>query len=193
MILQLLRFGFTCFKKPRKDNMPISLSREIVVNLGSTNTAEVKMMPSSEKSHLDRFILLLTLSFSRFTTHLWASSAILAKKPMVVRFMTYHSHTSYGVNQLHNDTNKCVSSPLSRPLHLWRCLPWGRPRWHDGLLAHLRWRKSQQDDLWGCVSAAAEVGLPAVLPETRVKEPDLWHRKWVQKTKHGSKSSRLLS
>lgn len=110
LILQLLRFGFTCFKKPRKDNMPISLSREIVVNLGLNNTAEVKMMPSSEKSHLDRRILSLTLSFSRFTTHLWASSAILAKNPMVVRFMTYHSHTSYGVNRLHNDANKCVSS-----------------------------------------------------------------------------------
>lgn len=110
LILQLLRFRFTCFKKPRKDNMPISLFREIVVNLGSNNTAEVKMMPSSEKSHFDRRILLLTLSFSRFTTHLWASSAILAKKPMVVRFMTYQSHTLFGVNRLPNDANKCVSS-----------------------------------------------------------------------------------
>lgn len=25
-------------------------------------------------------------------------------------FMTYHSHTSFGVNQLHNEANKCVSS-----------------------------------------------------------------------------------
>lgn len=73
-------------------------------------------------------------------------------------------------------------SLLSRPLHLWGTLPWGWPRWRDGLLAHLwRW-KSQQDDQWGCVPPPAEVSLPAILPETGVEESDLWLRDLAQKT-----------
>lgn len=78
-------------------------------------------------------------------------------------------------------------SLLSRPLHLWGTLPWGWPRWRDGLLAHLwRW-KSQQDDQWGCVPKPAEVSLPAILPETGVEESDLWLRDLAQKHKSGGK------
>lgn len=78
-------------------------------------------------------------------------------------------------------------SLLSRPLHLWGTLPWGWPRWRDGLLAHLwRW-KSQQDDQWGCVPLPAEVSLLAILPETGVEESDLWLRDLAQKRKNGGK------
>lgn len=102
LILQLLRFRFTCLKKPQKDNMAINLSREIVVNLGSDNTAQVKNN-AKFRGKISHFVKhsLLTLSFSRFTTHLLASLAILEKRPMGVSFMTHLSpRTFLGVNHL---------------------------------------------------------------------------------------------
>lgn len=65
-------------------------------------TSKKKLCQIQRKNiQLSETYLLLTLSFSRFTTHLLASSAILEKRPMGVSFMTHLSlHTFLRINHL---------------------------------------------------------------------------------------------